>query len=128
MSIEHSDDPIAIDRPPNPGRRVRSADAGEEATTDAAHGAQLDAALPSLSGRTAVLYETRIALLQARIANLEAELEAERTRREAIVDRYETVLEDRDERMPADQGDALQRHEGDEDASLFERLRGFLGL
>jgi hypothetical protein len=75
-----------------------------------------------------VLYETRIAFLQARIANLEAELEAERTRREAIVDRYETVLDDRDAKTLADHGDAPPRHEADEDSSLFERLRRLFGF
>ncbi|MDS0282557.1 hypothetical protein [Haloarcula onubensis] len=46
------------------------------------------------AGATTV-QELQVAILEQRIATLEQQLEAERERRQAVVDRYERVLADR---------------------------------
>ena len=46
-----------------------------------------------LNFSSSTLYQLQIAILEARVAALEAELEHQREQRQAVVDRYEWVLE-----------------------------------
>jgi len=43
--------------------------------------------------RSSTVYQLQIAVLRCRIAALEAELERERQRRQAVVDRYERLID-----------------------------------
>ena len=139
MSADQPDDPSANDRPPTveqclrTGARPNAAD-GEIPPTagtatavdrqvpvtavDDGRSTSARSSKPSISVQQAALQETRIAVLQSRVAALEDALDAERDRRRAVVDRYERILEERD-----DSG----RGTGD-DSSLRERLRQFLSF
>lgn len=110
MPADQPDDPTAIDRPPTADTHLQSAD--RPTPDDHAPFSSVS----SLSVRQAALQETRIAVLQSRVSALEDALETERGRRRAIVDRYERILEERDDSG----GETLDEH------SLRERLRGFL--
>lgn len=116
MPADQPADPTALDRPPNAAERT-TADHRVPVTPvgDADPTATL-ALQPSIPARQAALKETRIAVLQSRVSALEDALEAERTRRRAIVDRYERLLEERDDSGRETLGDP----------SLRERLRGSL--
>ena len=50
---------------------------------------------PSGRAVSTTVQELQVAMLQSHIAALEAELEAERKRRQAVVDRYERLLAER---------------------------------
>ncbi|HKL28897.1 MAG TPA: hypothetical protein VJ898_06475 [Natrialbaceae archaeon] len=112
MSADQPDEPTAIDRPPTAETRPTPGDPSPH-----------DDFAPfssnrSLSIQQAALQETRIAVLQSRVSALEDALETERDRRRAVVDRYERILEERDE----------TRDEPPGEPSLRDRLRQFLSF
>lgn len=54
-----------------------------------------DSKLPVAYRSSSTLYQLQIALLQSQVSTLQTALEQERKRQQAIVDRYERMLENR---------------------------------
>jgi len=57
-------------------------------------GERSDAPLPSSRQTPSTIYQVQIAMLRSQVAMLETALEREREHRQAVVDRYERVLDD----------------------------------